>query len=135
LFGPQKAAAHAEIAAREAHLGDRVVDRLQRQHGDPEQAVRIGLAVIGQPPVVGAAHRGGERGIVHRAGEQPHARVQKRGVDAVQIHVRDAFMRVEAARAPFFVGHRLGRDGTLPCADPADPAHALLAAEHLLLDQ
>jgi hypothetical protein len=101
----------------------------------PNSRVGIGLAVIGEPPVIGAAHRSRQHRIMHRAGEQPHARVQKGGVDAVQIHIRDALMRVEAAGAPVLVAHRLGRDYALPRADPADPAHALPAAEDLLLDQ
>ena len=72
---------------------------------------------------------------MHGASEQPHARIEKGSVDAVQIHVWDAFMRVETAGAPLLVAHRIGRDDALPRADTADPAHTLPAAEDLLLDQ
>ena len=101
----------------------------------PNSRVGIGLAVIGEPPVIGAAHRSRQHRIMHRAGEQPHARIQKGGIDAVQIHVRNPLMRIEAAGAPVLIAHGLGRDHALPCADPADPAHTLPAAEDLLLDQ
>ena len=72
---------------------------------------------------------------MHGAGEQSHARVKERGVDAIEIHVGDALMRVEPAGAALLVFHRLGRNHTLARADPADPAHTLLASEHLLLDE
>src|SRR5712671_8184750 len=44
-------------------------------------------------------------------------------------------MRVEPAGAAFLVFHGLGGHHPLACAAPADAAHALLAAEHLLLDE
>ena len=73
--------------------------------------------------------------IVHRTGKEAHAGVEKRGVDAVQIHVGDPLMRTEPARATLLVAHRLCRDHTLPRANAADPTHTLLAAEDLLLDE
>ncbi len=131
---PQKAGPETEIAAGELHLLDRVLDRLHRHHRDPEQPVRVRLAVIGEPAVVGAAQRARQLGVVHRAGEQPHARIEERGVDAVEVHVGDALMRIEPAGAALVVFH-LGRlDRALARADAADPAHALLAAEQLALD-
>jgi len=48
---PQKPAAHAELFARVAHLIDRQLDRLHRQHSDPEEAVGVGFAVIGEPAI------------------------------------------------------------------------------------
>jgi hypothetical protein len=54
-IGPDKAAAEAGLAARKPHLGDRVINRLHWQHRDAEQPVGIGFAVIGEPPVLGAA--------------------------------------------------------------------------------
>ena len=111
-----------------------MLDRLHRQHRDPEQPVGIGLAVIGQPAVVGAAQRARQFGIVHRAGEQPHARIEKGRVDAVEIHVGDALVRIEPAGAALLVFHFGRFDLALARPDPADPAHALLAAEQLPLD-
>ena len=134
-IGPQEAAAEAELLAREAHLLDRRVDRLHRQHGDAEQAVGIGLAVVGEPAVVGAAHRGGEGGIADRAGEQAEAGIEEGGVDAVEIHVGDAGVRIEAALASVLVVHRVGRDDALARADAADAAEAGAAAEDLVLQQ
>src|SRR5438552_895334 len=54
---PQKPAAHPELFTGVAHLLDRELDRLHRQHRDPEEAFGVGLAIIGEPAVVGAAHR------------------------------------------------------------------------------
>ena len=112
-----------------------MLNRLHRQHCDAEQPIGVRLAVIGEPAVVGAAQCSGEIRIVDRAGEEPHARIEEGGVDAVEVHVGDALMRVEPAGPAFLVFHRLGGHDTLARADPADPAHALLAPEHLLLDQ
>ena len=72
---------------------------------------------------------------MHRTGEQSHTRIEERSVDAVEVHVGNALMRIEPAGAAFLVFHRLGGHDTLARADPADAAHALLAPEHLLLDQ
>ncbi len=131
---PQKAGPETEVAAGECHLLDRMLDRLHRHHRDAEQPVRVGLAVIGEPAVVGAAQRARQLRVVHRAGEQPHARIKKGGVDAVEVHVGDALVRVEPAGAALIVFH-LGRlDRALARPDTADPAHALLAAEQLALD-
>src|SRR5262249_29776801 len=132
---PQEAATHAELPAREAHLVDGRVDRLHRQHGNAEQAIGIRLAVVREPAVVGAAHRGGEWRILDGAREQPEARIQKRGVDAVQIHVGDARVRVEAAGATLNVLRRDVRHDALPRADRADEAEPLRAAEDLVFDQ
>jgi len=43
-------------------------------------------------------------------------------------------MGVKPAGTTVLVAHCLGRHDALPGADPADPAHPLLAAEDLLLD-
>src|ERR1051326_3238075 len=40
-IGSQEAAAHPELFAREAHLVDRELDRLHRQHRDAEETVGI----------------------------------------------------------------------------------------------
>ena len=122
------------LLPRELHLLDRQLDRLQRQHRHAEQAVGIGLAVIGEPAVVGAADRGGELRVMDRAREQPEARIEKGGVDAVGIHVGDALVRIEPARLAVLVVHRVGLDDALPGADRADPADAELAiADRVLL--
>jgi hypothetical protein len=44
--GADKAAAKAELLARKPHLGDCVIDRLQRQHRNTEQPVGVRFAVI-----------------------------------------------------------------------------------------
>src|SRR2546427_266063 len=110
---PQEPAAHPELFTGEAHLVDRQLDRLHRQHRDPEQALGVRLAVIGKPAVVGVAHRGGEAGILDGAGEQAEARIEEGGVDAVGIHVDDARVRVEAAFAPLGVFQGAGLDDAL----------------------
>src|SRR5262249_26857534 len=63
----------------------------------------------------------------------PDARIEERGVDAVEIHVRDARVRIEAALTAVDVLH-VFFDLALPGADRADHAEAFLAAEHLTLD-
>jgi hypothetical protein len=45
--GPQEPAAHPELFAGVAYLVDRKIDRLHRQHRDPEQAIGIRLALRG----------------------------------------------------------------------------------------
>src|SRR6516164_10699522 len=131
---PQKAATEAQFLLGKTHLGDREVDRLHRQHGDTEQTVGIGLAVIGEPAVIGPASRGSELRVMYRAGEQAEARIEEGGVDAVGIHVGDALVRIEPAWLPVLILHRVV-DDTLPRSDRADPADAALAvADHMLLD-
>src|SRR5205085_12475056 len=93
-----------------------------------------GLAVIGEPAVVGAAQRARQRRIVHGAGEKTHARIEKGGIDPVQIHVGDALVRIEAAGAALIVFHLRRLDRALPRADAAYAAHPLLTAEQLTLD-
>ena len=69
------------------------------------------------------------------AGKQAEARIEKRRVDAVGIHVGDALVRIEPAGLPVFVGHRVALDDALPGPDRADPADAALAvANRVLLD-
>ena len=134
--GAEEAGAHAQLLPRVAHLLDGQVDRLHRQHRHPEQPIGIGLAVVREPAIVGAAHPGREPRLLHRAREEAHARVEEGGVDAVQVHVRDAGVRVEPAGAPFHVLHRgFGGHLTLPGPDGADDAEALLAAQDLSLDE
>ena len=104
-IGAEEARAHAQLLARVAHLLDGELDRLHRQHGHAEEAVGIGLAVVGEPAVVGAAHGGGQLGLLDRAGEEADARIEERGVDAVQVHVGNAGVRIEAALAAVDVLH------------------------------
>src|SRR2546426_4641738 len=132
-IGPQEPGAHAELLPREAHLCDGQRDRLHRQHRDAEETVRVGLAVIGQPAVVRPAHRRGEARLGHRAREEADARVEKRGVDAVEIHVRNPRVRVETAPAALDILHGALVDHALPGPDGADDAEALRAAEDLAL--
>src|SRR5215831_3556290 len=67
-----------------------------------------------------------------KARSTTEARIEKRGVDAVGIHVGDALVRVKATGLAVLVGHRVGLDDALPCADRADAVDADLV---LLDDQ
>src|SRR6516164_2268137 len=132
--GPNEAAAEAQFLFGKAYLGDREVDRLQWQHRDAEQAIGIGLAIIGEPAVVGAARRSGELGVLNRAGEQAEAWIEEGGVDAVGIHVGDALVRIKPARLSVLILHRVV-DDTLPRPDRANPPDAALAvADRVLFD-
>ncbi len=131
---PQKPAAHAELLFGVAHLGDRQLDRLHRQHRDPEQPLRIGLAIIGEPAVIGAAHRGRHRRVIDRAGEEPEARIEKSGVDAVEIHVLDAGMRIEPALFPLGKFQAVELDCALADADRAEAADPPRIAEQFAVD-
>ena len=132
---PQEAAAESQFLAREAHLGNGQIHRLHRQHRDPEQAIGIGFAVIGQPTVVGTTGRGREFRVLDRARKQADARIKECRIDAVGIHVGDALVRIEPAGLAVLVRHSVGLDDTLPRADPADPADADPAvADRVLLD-
>ena len=74
---------------------------------------------------------------MHGASKEPHAWIEKGGVDAVEIHVGDAFVRVEPA-GPALLIFKLGRlDSALPRADAANAAEAALriAGGTLLDDQ
>src|SRR5439155_1570036 len=96
--GPQEPAAHPELFAGEAHLVDRQLDRLHRQHRDAEQPLGVRLAVIGQPAVVGAAHRGGKARVLDGAREQAETGIEEGGVDAVGIHVHEGRERLPDRR-------------------------------------
>src|SRR5438093_2550215 len=132
--GPQEPAAHLELLAGVAHLVDRQLDRLHRQHRDPEEALGIRLAVIGEPAVVGAAHRGGKAGILDGAREQAETGIEEGGIDAVGIHVDDARVWVEPAPAPFGIFQRAGLDDSLPDADGAQAADPARIAQQLAFD-
>ena len=122
--GPQEAGAEAKFLPSKPHLRDRKVYRLHRQHRDAEQTVGIGLAVIGEPAIVGTAGRRRQLGVMDRPGKQAEARIEEHGVDAVGIHIGDAGMRVEPARLAFLVFHGIGSNDTLSGANRADPANA-----------
>src|SRR5436309_4509352 len=132
--GPQEPAAHPELFAGEAHLVDRKLDRLHRQHRDPEEALGIRLAVIGEPAVVGTAHRGRKAGIFDSAREQTETGIEEGGIDAVGIHVDDARVRVEPAPAPFGIFQGAGLDDSLPDADGTQAADPPRIAQQLAFD-
>src|SRR4029077_7476433 len=132
--GPQESAAHPELFAGVAHLVHRQIDRLHRQHGDPEEALGIWLAVVGEPAVVGAGHPGGKAGILDGAREQAETGVEEGGVDAVGIHVDDARVRVEPALAPFGVFQGVGLDDSLSDADGTQAADPPRIAQQLAFD-
>src|ERR1051326_3608735 len=131
---PQKAAAHPELFARIAHLLDRKLDRLHRQHRDPEQPVWVRLAVIREPAVVGAAPRRGELRVLDRPGEETEARIKEGGVDPVRVHIDDAGMRIEPALLPFGIFETVELDVALADADRAEAADPARIAEQFALD-
>src|SRR5207244_11426489 len=88
--------------------------------------------VVGEPALVGAPGGGGECRVVDGAGEQPQARIEKGGVDAVGIHVGDALVRIEPARLPVLVLHRVV-DDTLPRPDSTNSPDAALAIAYRVL--
>ena len=57
---------------------------------------------------------------MHGASKQPHAWIEKGGVDATEIHIGDALVRVEPAGAALFILQLRRLDGALPRADTAD---------------
>src|SRR5712692_5116735 len=132
--GPQEPPAHPELFAGVAHLVDRQIDRLHRQQRDPEQAFGIRRAVVGEPAVVGAAHRGGKTRILDGAGEQAETWIEEDGIDAVGIHVDDARVRVEPAFAPLGILQGAGLDDALPDADGTQAADAARVAQQLAFD-
>ena len=131
---PQETAAHAKRFARVTQLLGRQFDRLHRQHRDPEQPVGVRLAIIREPAVVGAAHRGGQFGVLDRAGEQTEAWVEERGVDPVEVHVHDAGVGIEAALAPVGVFQAVEPDLALPDADRPQAADAARITQQLAFD-
>src|SRR6185436_17357729 len=91
-------------------------------------------AVVGEPAVVGAAHRGGEARIFDGTGEETEARIEEGGVDTVGIHVDDARVRIEPALAPFGVFQGAGLDDALPHANGTQAADSPRIAQQLALD-
>src|SRR5437773_3391905 len=132
--GPQEPAAHPEFFAGVAHLVDRQLDRLHREHRDPEEALGIRLTVIGEPAVIGAAHRGGQARVLDGAGEQAQTGIEERGVDAVGIHVDDARVRIEAAFAALGIFQGAGFDDSLPGADGPQAADPPRITQQLAFD-
>ena len=65
-------AAHAELPHGAAHLAHGRAHVLQRQAGDADQPTRVRAAVVGEPVVVDAAARLGERRVLDRLQEEPH---------------------------------------------------------------
>src|SRR5262249_3351394 len=83
------------------------------------------LTVVGEPAIVGTAHRGGKGRILDGACEQAETGIEKGAVDPVAIHVDDARVRIEPAPAPLGVFEGVGLHDSLPDADgtqAADPA-------------
>src|SRR6266851_3294169 len=120
-IGTNETGAVSQLLGREAQFLHRAFDRLHRQHRRAEKPIRVRLAVVGEPPVVRAASRGRELGVIHPAEKQAKTRIQERRVDSLGVHIRDARMRVEAALAPLRVWHSV-LDRAVARADRAEPA-------------
>jgi hypothetical protein len=58
--------------------------------------------------------------ILDRAGKQTDAGIEESDVDAVEIHVDDAGVRVEPTLAPLGKFQAVGLDGTLPDTNRAE---------------
>src|SRR5713101_5244720 len=104
-IGTNETGAVSQLLGREAQFLHRAFDRLHRQHRRAEKPIRVRLAVIREPPVVRAASRGREFGVIHPAEKQAKTRIEERRVDSLGVHIRDARMGVEAAFAPLGVWH------------------------------
>src|SRR5216683_3101198 len=128
-IGTNETGAVSQLLRREAQFLHRAFDRLHRQHrraynrwlADYCKPYPDRLAVIREPPVVRAASRGRELGVIHPAEKQAKTRIQERRVDSLGVHIRDARMRVEAALAPLRVWHPV-LDRAVARADCAQPA-------------
>ena len=97
-----QSAPHARPAEDPLDLGDgRLGAAAIGQQGQPGEAVRRVLDVLGQPVVVGADHRQVVLGVL--VGDdrvrQPRRRIQHLGIDAVAVHLGEADLRVVAAAA------------------------------------
>jgi len=128
----QKATKTVEACANSAAAA-MIMPDWQYPHCGTEQPIRIGLAIVGEPAVVGATGRSGKLRIVDRAGKQPEAWIEKGGIDAVGIHVGDPLVRIEPAWLAVLVFHRIGGDDALTRTDRANGADAALAGADRVL--
>src|SRR5229473_3895475 len=119
-IGTNETGAVSQLLGRETQFLHRASDRLHRQHRRAEKAIRVRLAVVGEPSVVRAASRGRELGVIHPAEKQAKTRIEEGRVDSLGVHIRDARMRVEAAFAPLGVWHPV-LDRAVARADCAEP--------------
>ena len=116
------------------HLGDGVVDAGGGQDRLSDQPTVGPLAELGEPLVVGA-HAGDLElglGAVDLGAEQRDARVEHLEVDAVDVHVGEAGLGVEAARPHRLVADADGREVEERQArggGEADRPHALAVVE------
>ena len=75
-----------------------------------------------------------EFGVLDPAERQPDARIKKRRVDTVGIHVGDARVRIESALLAFPVCHRVVADHTVTGADRAERAKTSASAKSPAVD-
>src|ERR1700749_1778988 len=75
-----------------------------------------------------------EQRVFNAAERQSDARIKKRGIDAVGVHVRDALVRVEPAGLAVLVGHRIVAHDAIASANRAERSKALAPAKRLALD-
>ena len=128
---PDEDAAHAD-RLRALHLADGGVHVLHRHARDADEALRIRRAVVGEPVVVDAAARFGERGILDRFEQEPDRRIEHRGVDALGVQVLEPLLRIEAAGMELAVAHADTDVGEGPAGEP--DAHDAERQETAVLD-
>src|SRR6516165_3154090 len=116
------------------HLPDRQFDRMQGQHGYAKQTIGVRPAVIRQPAIVRMIERMHELGVFNTAEGQADARVEERRIDAVEIHVGYALVRVEPAGFAVLVGHRVVANDTVTSAYGAERCQASAAAKSPTVD-
>ena len=132
-IGTDKAAPHAEFLAGITHLSDRQLDRLQRQHRRAKEAIWIRLAVIRKPAVIGTTQCRCQRRITRCPAEQTQRRIQNHGINAIQIHVRDTRVGIEAALPTLNVPD-IRRGCSLPSANGPGKAEPLRSTQHFTFD-
>src|SRR5206468_9240973 len=69
------------------------------------------------------------------AAEEAEAGIEEGGIDAVQVHVRNSSVGVEASLPALDVLHSAVVHRALPGSDPADETEALRAPQDLALDE
>ncbi len=121
---PNEGTAEAELRDRAVELAAGVAHVLQRNHGDADEAARVGFAEIVQPIVVGSCAGQCEIHVLgaHRH-MQSHRRIEQRYVYAHVVHVLEAHLG--ALIAHLRIVRKVVVNPSLPAvvAKPLGPSH------------